>query len=333
MKCFRIYILTIPIILFFSCSSDTITKKTSPLKDKIICIDPGHGGTAESDSYRVGPTGEREEWIDLRVALILKDMLEKRGAVVLMTRSEDVDISLRDRALLAKDNAADLFISIHHNATADSGVNFPIIYFHGNASENRASVVLGKIIAKKMMESFYIKGKKASLVSDHTIFPNSGTAVLRLSYGIPGIIGEASFFTNPGEELRLKDPDYNRKEAEVYFNAIEEFFYSEIPNIKQKYSLTKIKPFPVFQEAERMKKIAKRWQQDFWDGKTLFESGDIDSLKSAFNLFSRSVKSFPDSYLARQCFVYRSKILEELGSGRETREEIERIREYYVDLF
>ena len=44
-----------------------------PLAGRTICIDPGHGGTADTDSYRVGPTGEREEWIDLRVALILRD--------------------------------------------------------------------------------------------------------------------------------------------------------------------------------------------------------------------------------------------------------------------
>ena len=57
--CFLLFI-----SLLYSCNSDKY-----PLQDKKICIDPGHGGTAAVDSYRVGPSGEREEWIDLRVRL------------------------------------------------------------------------------------------------------------------------------------------------------------------------------------------------------------------------------------------------------------------------
>lgn len=54
----------------------------SPLARKKICIDPGHGGTAATDHYRVGKGGEREEWINLRVALLLKKMLEDKQATV-----------------------------------------------------------------------------------------------------------------------------------------------------------------------------------------------------------------------------------------------------------
>jgi hypothetical protein len=52
--------------------------KRAILKGKIISIDPGHGGSAATDSYRQGPTGEREEWIDLRVGLLLKEILEQK---------------------------------------------------------------------------------------------------------------------------------------------------------------------------------------------------------------------------------------------------------------
>ena len=115
-----------------------------PLVGRTICIDPGHGGTAETDSYRVGPTGEREEWINLRVALMLRDILERRGARVLITRTEDVAVELQDRATLAVENGADVFLSIHHNATADPQANFPVIYYHGNASESQAGIELGR---------------------------------------------------------------------------------------------------------------------------------------------------------------------------------------------
>ncbi len=120
------------ILLLSACTGGT----PDPLADKTIVIDPGHGGTAEYDQYRVGPAGEREEWVNLRVALLLRDKLEARGARVLLTRTEDVEVALDVRARLAVENDADAFVSVHHNATADPDVNFPIVYYHANASEN-----------------------------------------------------------------------------------------------------------------------------------------------------------------------------------------------------
>jgi N-acetylmuramoyl-L-alanine amidase len=130
MKYFPILILSVTLISFMSCMNE----KENTLEGKVICIDPGHGGTADTDSFRVGPTGEREEWINLRVALKLAEILRKNGAVPVLTRANDEQVGLKARAELAIDKNADVFISVHHNATADSSVNFPIIYFHGNAS-------------------------------------------------------------------------------------------------------------------------------------------------------------------------------------------------------
>jgi len=300
------------------------------LSGKIICIDPGHGGTASFDNYRVGLGGEHEEWIDLRVALILKDLLEAKGARVLLTRAEDIRVDLKERALLAVNNKADIFISIHHNATADRNVNFPIIYYHGNASENQASVQLGKFVAHRISEALFDGKTPVSLVSDHTIFPESGTAVLRYSYGIPGIIGEASFFSNPEEERRLKDREYNLKEAQAYLIALEDFFSSKPLPVKEKFSICKIPPFQVLQEAERMDESAKNWQEDYIEGKKLFKLGDTDSLQKAYELFSRSAKSFPDSFLAGECHLFRARVSEKLGKNKDSQDEIRRVKEYYV---
>ena len=319
-------------IFFISCATHPADKLISPVSGKIICIDPGHGGTASSDNYRVGVAGEREEWVDLRVSLILKDLLEKKGAHVLMTRTEDVDVELKDRALLAVKNKADIFISLHHNATADRTVNFPIIYYHANASENQAGVQLGKCLAHRIREALFDEKTPISLVSDHTIFPESGTAVLRHSYGIPGIIGEASFFSNPEEEQRLKDRNYNQKEATAYLKAIEDFFSMKTLPIKEKYSTIKIKPFKVFQEAERMDETAKKWREDFSEGKRLLDEKTTDSLQKAYELFTRSAKSFPDSYLASECHSYRASIFKTLGKTTEADKEQKRVAEYYVKI-
>src|SRR5687768_63396 len=139
----------------------------SSLSGKRICIDPGHGGTAATDSFRVGLLGEREEWINLRVALLLKSMLEAKGAQVIMTRRADEKVELKKRAAFAISNKADLFVSIHHNATADRNVNFPIVYFHGAASENAASVQASTFLAHELRNQLFSGQGPLSVVSDY----------------------------------------------------------------------------------------------------------------------------------------------------------------------
>lgn len=199
------------------------------LRGKIICLDPGHGGTASKDSFRVGPTGEREEWINLRVALMLKEMLEKAGAKVIITRTEDIDVPLMERPKMAIDHGAELFISIHHNGTgAGRHINYPLIFFHDKASENPASVDFARILLKHFLENPYLTD--GGLFSDKLIYATSGFGVIRGSYPVmPGVIGEYSFFSNPEEEQRLKQQDYNHQEAQRYLDALIKYFSQGLP--------------------------------------------------------------------------------------------------------
>lgn len=302
----------------------------SSLAGKIICVDAGHGGTALTDSYRVGQAGEREEWVNLRVALILQKLLEEKGAKVIMTRVVDEHIPLSQRAQIAKDGQADLFLSIHHNATADPSVNFPIVYFGGNASENKASVALGQAIAKAVKGKMFDQDSPVSVVSDHTIFPSAGASVLRETYGIPGVVAEASFFTNAEEESRLKQAEYNQQEALGYLAALEDFFSKPVPQILDKNSLVHLKPFPVFQEAERMSPEAQLWYQDFVDGEQLMKRKNKKSLQKAYDLFTRSARSFPDSYVARKCHENRAIILRKLGKPEEAEQAQTRVSEFFT---
>jgi len=302
------------------------------LEGRVIVLDPGHGGTGDTDDYRVGPAGEREEWVNLRVALLLQEMLEARGARVLMTRTEDVSVDLRERAELAVEHQADVFLSIHHNATADPAVNFPIIYFHGNASENQASVELGRHLAHRIREALFAGQGPVSLVSDHVIFPGSGTAVLRHSYGIPGVMAEASFFTNPEEERRLKDPAYNRREAEAYVAALEDFFAGTSLPITERYSTGQVPRFDVFQEAERMSEEAKLWKENYAQALALLETPSPEARGRAYDLFTLSARSFPDSWVARDCHRHRAQLLEQMGRREEAEQERRRVEEFYVPV-
>jgi hypothetical protein len=263
---------------------------------------------------------------------MLRDILERRGARVLMTRTEDVAVELQDRATLAVENGAEVFLSIHHNATADPGANFPVIYFHGNASENQASVALGRTLAASLAQALFDGQTEVSLVSDHAIFPTAGAAVLRHSYGIPGVIGEASFFTNPDEEERLRSGEYNRREAEAYAKALTEFFSNPLPPVLDKGSLVTVEPFEVLEEGGRMDSVALEWKENWRAGQAAQEKGTPEALEEALQLFTLSARSFPDSWLAGDCHVRRAQIFEALG--REDEAAIARLRaqEHYVPL-
>ncbi|TDK23042.1 cell wall hydrolase [Luteimonas aestuarii] len=299
----------------------------SPLVGRTICLDPGHGGTADTDHYRQGPTGEREEWINLRVAQQLQALLEQAGATVVMTRDADVFVPLADRARIAREAGAELFLSIHHNATADPQVNFPIVYFHGNASENRAGVALGQAIVSAFRDAgFPVPDAPASVVSDHTVFAGAGAAVLREGYGIPGVLAEASFFTHPDEEQRLKTVAHNRREAEAYFAALEAVFAQPLPPVLPKGSIAPpIPPFRGLQEAERMGAAARRWQSAHAEALALADSDPVRALA----LFTESARAFPDSPLAGDAHARRAELLARLGRTDEAAQESARAREHY----
>ena len=314
-----------------ACAGSQQEPAPAALHDKVICLDPGHGGTAATDSFRVGPGGEREEWINLRVALLLRELLEQRGARVVMTRTEDVAVPLADRALMARDESAAVFVSIHHNATADPTVNLPIVYFHGSASENRGSVKLGRSLLLHVRRALFTDATPASLVSDLAIYPGSGTSVLRNTYGIPAVICEASFFSNPEEERRLRTPAANRLEAQAYLESLEEFFSASSPPIAEKR--LEIPPFPVLEAAARAGAAARPWRDLYLEGLALArEAGDAAARERALVLFTRSVHVFPDSPVARDAHLARSRLLAALGRTAEADTEGLRAREHYVAM-
>lgn len=272
------------------------------LSGRIIALDPGHGGTADTDHFRIGPSGEREEWINLRVGLLLRDLLEAQGATVILTRESDLHVELADRAKLAMEAGAELFLSIHHNATADRRANFPIVYYHGSALENPASVRLAQYLGEAFADSLFLgrwrvqegagsfsvadtallafssisyRGIPLSIVSDYTIFPSRGAMVLRGTYGIPAIIAEASFFSNAEEEARLKQAEYNQAEAQAYLWGITRFLSAGPPEpVLEKQAPLQIAPFRVFEQAERMKPEALDWQDNYQRALAILQSID-----------------------------------------------------------
>ncbi len=81
----------------------------------VVTVDPGHGGVDPGTHGRFFPTGVTESKVTLQLGLLLRDELKKRGIGVVMTRTTDTLIALRDRGRFCS-NACDLFVSIHVNS-------------------------------------------------------------------------------------------------------------------------------------------------------------------------------------------------------------------------
>ena len=201
---------------------------TRHLKGFKICLDPGHGGQAHVPDYKRGPTGVREAEANLRVALHLREMLQKVGATVIMTRVDDSYVSLSRRSEIANENEADFFISLHHNGIDNPKVNYTSTWYHGDADDSRHSLDLARYIQQGVSDALQLPTSPASGLYSDKLITASGFGVLRLTE-CPAVLCEASFLSNPEEEAKLKENDYLRKEAFGYFLGIARYVEGGFP--------------------------------------------------------------------------------------------------------
>ncbi|MCS7292771.1 MAG: N-acetylmuramoyl-L-alanine amidase [Gloeomargarita sp. SKYBB_i_bin120] len=84
-----------------------------------ILLDPGHGGP--DDLGALGPDGTPEKQVNLQIALLLAEQLRRRGADVLLTRTQDIDVPLAERVRMIQELQPHLALSLHYNALPDAG--------------------------------------------------------------------------------------------------------------------------------------------------------------------------------------------------------------------
>ncbi|HEX9007198.1 MAG TPA: N-acetylmuramoyl-L-alanine amidase [Bacteroidota bacterium] len=215
-----------------------ITSASNVLAGRRIFLDPGHGG---DDRVNRGPAGEAiEADVNLRVALALRDYLRGAGVTVFMSRMKDTTIDLRERVRLAVASGAEMFISMHHNATGtgDNVTNYSSVYYHskdGMKGYHPANHDLARYIERDMAYAMRNAPPPFSTtfdgtLSDYDIYPNAGFAVLR-DNPLPAVLIEASFFTHPPEERRLAAEDFNSIEAWGIFLGITKYFRAGIPQV------------------------------------------------------------------------------------------------------
>ena len=237
----KIAVIISAFLLFAGCSRrQEITEQQMPfhlevptharyLKGFKICLDPGHGGQAHVPDYKRGPTGVREAEVNLKVALHLRDILQQAGATVVMTRVDDAYVSLAMRSQIANESGADFFISLHHNGIDNHPeTNYTSTWYHGDADDSRQSLDLARYIQQGVSDTLRLRGSPATGLYSDKLVTASGFGVLRLTK-CPAVLCEASFLSNPEEEVRLQDDNYLKKEAYGYFLGIARYVASGFP--------------------------------------------------------------------------------------------------------
>jgi N-acetylmuramoyl-L-alanine amidase len=188
------------------------------LAGKTIVIDPGHASIQSgggSDPGAVGPSKLYEKDVVLDVAQKLKGFLEAKGAKVILTRTGDTKLSLKGRADVANNNNADIFVSIHTNASVNKSANGTETYFYGKVNgQSQAREKLAKAVNKEIV---------AALGRQNRGVKEANFAVLRYT-SMPSILVEIAFISNNEEEKLLADPAFRIKAAQGIANGIEIYF-------------------------------------------------------------------------------------------------------------
>lgn len=187
---------------------------------KRIVLDPGHGG---SDTGAIGPTGVTEKSIALRIAKRLKTLLEAEGAEVILTRTEDTEVSpkkakatdveeLQARCDIANQNSADIFLSIHLDAFSGPEAHGTTGYYYemGSADSTRLADCVKRGVLRRL--GTLDRGTKpcAFYVCRHT--------------DMPAMLLETAFVSNPREEQMMNSEEGVENAAQGIAAGIAEYF-------------------------------------------------------------------------------------------------------------
>lgn len=189
----------------------------SNVKNKIITIDPGHGG---SDSGAVGHNGYTEKEGAFAISQKVASILNQSGAKVVMTRDSDVDVygpnasarnELQARVDVGNNANSDIFVSIHCNAFVNPAANGTQTFYYGSSYQGQR---LAQSIQEKMIEANGLRDRGISTCNFY---------VVKHSY-MPAVLIETAFITNYDEEALLSDDEWQTTMAKAIAEGINEYF-------------------------------------------------------------------------------------------------------------
>lgn len=225
----------------------------------VIAIDAGHGG---EDPGAHGPGGTLEKNVTLAVARQLADQINQQpGMRAVLTRSADFFIPLAQRYQIARNNSADLFVSIHADAFVNGdakGSSVWVLSPRGKTSmaarwladgQNRADLIGGVTLDDKNdglaavlldLQQGYSMQASESVASNvlralgnlgptHRGYVERANFVVLRSPDVPSILVETAFISNPDEERKLRDPSHQARLATAVMGGIRGYFESTPP--------------------------------------------------------------------------------------------------------
>ncbi|WP_080876038.1 N-acetylmuramoyl-L-alanine amidase CwlD [Oceanobacillus timonensis] len=190
-----------------------------PLNGKVIVIDPGHGGP---DGGAVGSDGTEEKDIALAVSKSLQTYLMQHGAIVHLTREEDVDLAaegtsglanrksedIRNRLAFIQEKEADFFISIHLNALPDSQWHGAQTFYYPKFEEGEH---LATMIQEEITRNLENTDRQPLAIDQMYLLKHAET---------PGALVEIGFLSNERERELLKNDTYQRQMAASIYEGI-----------------------------------------------------------------------------------------------------------------
>ena len=220
-KMMLVYLLTgIVLLICVNLYSTTVTVFREQEDNERICIviDPGHGG---EDGGAVSCTGVPESVYNLNISLRLNDLLNLLGYQTIMIRDTDISVytkgetlaqkkasDLQERVKIAKQTEGAVFVSIHQNYFADRQ--------YSGAQVFHASTEGSEELAKVLQREFVYKLNPGSRRQAQK---SSGIYVMdRIQ--CTGILVECGFLSNPQEEGKLRDPNYQKKLSAVIASTL-----------------------------------------------------------------------------------------------------------------
>jgi N-acetylmuramoyl-L-alanine amidase len=228
-------------------------------RDVIIAIDPGHGG---EDPGALGPRKTHEKLVVMQIARELKQMIDAEpGMQGMLTRDGDYYIAHRQRYEKARKARADLFVSIHADAFRDARVSGSSVFVLSQRgasseyarlvadSENRSDLVGGVRLDEKddMLASVLldlsqsatmeasnavaarILGSLQEVGKTHKNHVGRANFLVLKSPDVPSVLVETAFISNPDEERRLTQREFQQRMSQAITNGIRDYFYSSPP--------------------------------------------------------------------------------------------------------
>jgi len=222
---------------------------------KTIVVDPGHGGTEEGAK---GPSGSLEKDATLALGKTVAETLQRRGYRVLLTRTTDATVGLDDRAAAANAAKADVFLSIHCNASRAASAHGTEVYYLSLDASDRAAAALAEsenraapgaasaeknaavrdldLILWDLAQNQHLgaSARLAEIVqADFNRLLGITTrgvkqAPFRVLIGVnaPAVLVEVSFITNPDEEMKINSEEFRRQVADTLAGSLETYFRS-----------------------------------------------------------------------------------------------------------